>query len=74
MVLVGNKADLKEQRELTYEDGANLAKQWGCPFFETSAKIKLNYEAAFFELVREIRRAQLKDIKKPPSRFKCIIL
>jgi GTPase KRas protein len=56
IVLVGNKCDLKDERQVEYQEGANLAKQWGCPFFETSAKIKLNNEACFFELVREIRK------------------
>jgi len=58
IVLVGNKCDLKEQRVVEYDEGATLAKQWGCPFFETSAKIKLNNEACFFELVRTIRNQQ----------------
>jgi len=75
MVLVGNKADLKDMREVSYEDGSNLAKRWVCPFFETSAKIKLNYEAAFYELVREIRREDGKGEKiKKTSSMKCIIL
>lgn len=56
MVLVGNKCDLKDERQVEYTEGAELAKKWGCPFFETSAKMKLNNEACFFELVREIRR------------------
>jgi GTPase KRas protein len=75
IVLAGNKADLKEERQVPYEEGSRLAKQWNCPFFETSARIKLNNEACFFELVREIRRAQ-KDAngKKPPAKFKCVIL
>jgi len=60
VVLVGNKCDLKDERQVEYQEGADLAKQWGCPFFETSAKIKLNNEACFFELVREIRREQKK--------------
>jgi len=57
MVLVGNKCDLKDERQVEYNEGAELAKKWNCQFFETSAKIKLNNEACFFELVREIRRA-----------------
>eukprot|EP00808_Paulinella_micropora_P015039 g65043.t1 len=56
VVLAGNKADLKDQRQVKYDDGQALAKQWACPFFETSAKIKLNNEACFFELVRQIRK------------------
>jgi GTPase KRas protein len=56
LVLVGNKCDLKDERQVEYNEGQELAKKWNCQFFETSAKIKLNNEACFFELVREIRR------------------
>jgi GTPase KRas protein len=73
IVLVGNKCDLKNQRQVEYNEGADLAKQWSCAFFETSAKIKLNNEACFFELVREIRK-----MKKPQptttSSKRCTIL
>jgi len=58
IVLVGNKCDMKDEREVEYIEGADLAKGWGCSFFETSAKIKLNNEACFFELVREIRKTK----------------
>jgi len=77
VVLVGNKADLKDQRTVEYQEGADLAKQWGCPFFETSAKIKLNNEACFHELVREIKRMNKIDPKKKKDdkpKMKCIIL
>lgn len=33
-----------------------LAKQWGCPFIETSAKSRHNVDESFYETVREIRR------------------
>lgn len=56
IVLVGNKCDLKDERQVEYTEGAEWAKKRNCPFYETSAKIKLNNEACFFELVREIRR------------------
>jgi len=58
IVLVGNKCDLKDERDIEYIEGADLAKSWGCSFFETSAKIKLNNEACFFELVRNIRKTK----------------
>jgi len=51
MVLVANKSDLNELREVSYQEGAKLAAKWGCPFFETSAKLSQN-EHVFAELVR----------------------
>lgn len=56
LVLVGNKFDLDTERQIQFKEGAELANTWGVPFFETSAKEKINNEACFFELVREVRR------------------
>jgi len=56
MVIVGNKCDLEDQREVTTDEGADLAKTIGCPFFETSAKTRINVEESFMEVVREIRK------------------
>ncbi|KAI1775056.1 ras-domain-containing protein [Hypoxylon cercidicola] len=55
MVVVGNKCDLESEREVPRQDGEALAKQFGCPFVETSAKSRTNVDKAFFDLVREIR-------------------
>ncbi|KAL7627730.1 RAS1 protein [Parahypoxylon ruwenzoriense] len=56
MVVVGNKCDLESEREVPRQDGEALAKQFGCPFLETSAKTRTNVDKAFFDLVREIRQ------------------
>jgi len=43
-VLVGNKADLTQDREVSFQEGQHLAKLWGSSFFETSAKTRQNID------------------------------
>ena len=49
MVLVGNKCDLEEERRVSPAEGLALAKSFGCPFFETSAKERVNVAEVFAE-------------------------
>ncbi|XP_023027691.1 GTP-binding protein Rit1 [Leptinotarsa decemlineata] len=58
LVLVGNKFDLHLQRKVTTEEGKSLARQFGCPFYETSACLRTYVDDAFHTLVREIRRKE----------------
>lgn len=37
MIIVGNKTDLAETRQVTTEEGKALAKKWSCGYFETCA-------------------------------------
>jgi len=55
MVLVGSFCDLESKREVSTREGEDLARAWGVPFFETSAKTGVNVQECFFQLVREIR-------------------
>ena len=48
IVLVGNKCDLEEDRAVTYEEANTLAKEWGIPFLETSAKTCINDKECVF--------------------------
>jgi len=66
MILVGNKCDLETERQVTTGEGQDLAKSFGCPFFESSAKTRVNVEECFYELVREIR----KDLNGPNDKAK----
>ena len=56
MVLVGNKSDLGKERQIATDEGLNLAKKFGIPFFETSAKMRDNVEQSIHELIRTIPR------------------
>lgn len=47
MVLVGNKNDLEDKRQVKYEDGMELANKNGMMFYETSAKSGFNVEEIF---------------------------
>ena len=55
MIIVGNKCDLEKGRQVSNEEGEELAKTLNCPFFETSAKQGIRVTDAFHQLVREIR-------------------
>eukprot|EP01120_Amphizonella_sp_Union-15-10_P013419 TRINITY_DN6219_c0_g2_i2.p1 TRINITY_DN6219_c0_g2~~TRINITY_DN6219_c0_g2_i2.p1 ORF type:complete len:339 (-),score=52.94 TRINITY_DN6219_c0_g2_i2:100-1116(-) len=54
MVLVGTHCDLAEEREISIEEGENLARRMGCRFFETSAKEMVGVQEVFFSLIREM--------------------
>lgn len=55
-MLVGNKSDRTMEREVTAQDGSNLARRLGCDFIEASAKNCVNVERAFYDVVRQLRR------------------
>jgi len=61
LVLVGNKCDLENERQVSKPEAEKKAKEWKCPFFETSAKEKINIENCFYQVVKEIRK------RKPPK-------
>lgn len=48
-VVVGNKCDLEEKREVTREEGQRMADNYGATFFEISAKTNVNvYEVCVY--------------------------
>ena len=60
LVLVGNKCDLHEEREVSFAEGEQLAKSLNCPFHETSAKQDTNVEVMFLSLLTEILNEETK--------------
>ena len=56
MVLVGNKCDLNDKRQVTAEEGKDLADRNEMLFFETSAKEGINVEEIFLNSANEISK------------------
>ncbi|XP_063068364.1 ras-related protein Rab-26 [Engraulis encrasicolus] len=61
LMLLGNKADATHDRVVKREEGERLAKEFGVPFMETSAKSGLNVELAFTAVTKELRHRELRD-------------
>jgi len=74
MILVGNKCDLEDERKVTKEQGENLAREWNCTTMETSAKAKINVEAIFFDLVKQINSKTPDNSKSSKKKKGCSIL
>jgi len=56
VIICGNKCDLEYERQVSMNEGRDLARRLGCQFIETSAKERINVNDAYYNLVREIRR------------------
>lgn len=54
IVLVGNKTDLGEKREVKLEEGEEEAKKLGCLFVETSAKVGYNVKGLFKRIAQAL--------------------
>lgn len=56
IVIVGNKSDLHIQRQVTPEDGKNLALQWKCSWIEASARHNENVAKIFELIILEVEK------------------
>lgn len=61
IVIAGNKKDLEQRRQVSTKEGESMAKDFGCPFFETSAALRFNVDEIFEEIVRCIRLKENED-------------
>ncbi|KAI9891296.1 MAG: GTP-binding protein [Vezdaea aestivalis] len=73
MVVVGNKSDLRpEQRQVTAEEGKQLAEQFKCGWTEASARYNENVSKAFELMIGEVEKAQ--NPSQPPAQGKCLVM
>ncbi|XP_075684970.1 GTP-binding protein Di-Ras2 [Rhinoderma darwinii] len=84
IMLVGNKSDESQNREVDSTDGEAIAKKWKCAFMETSAKMNHNVKELFQELLNlEKRRTVSLQIdgkkskqqkRKEKLKGKCVVM
>ena len=60
LMIIGNKCDLDDKREVQTDDAFEKAKDLQSPIMETSALDGTNVKEAFYDLLREM----YKEIKK----------
>ncbi|KAJ6238853.1 ras-related protein rabd2a-like [Anaeramoeba flamelloides] len=63
-MIIGNKCDCEDERQVKAEEGEELAKQLGVQFLETSAKTNCNVEESFLQMARTIKNNTLKQETK----------
>ena len=59
IMLVGNKCDRTEKREVSTQEGKALATRLRCGFVEASAKSGVNVEKAFYDVARGLRQREV---------------
>jgi len=57
-VLVGNMTDREDARQVTYQEGRALAREFGCEYMETSAKTAENVQEVFVGIIRRLRAGE----------------
>ena len=57
IILIGNKSDLEDKREVSKDEAETKAEQYNTAFLETSAKSGDNITKGFMELIEQIYKA-----------------
>lgn len=64
IVLVGNKADLEEDRAISKAKAFQLSQAWDVPYYETSARRRLNVQEVFVDVCRQIIRSDIQRARE----------
>uniref|UniRef100_A0AAZ3PFL1 small monomeric GTPase n=1 Tax=Oncorhynchus tshawytscha TaxID=74940 RepID=A0AAZ3PFL1_ONCTS len=63
LLVVGNKSDLEDRRQVSVDEARAKAEEWGVQYVETSAKTRANVDKVFFDLMREVRGKKMSENK-----------
>uniref|UniRef100_W8APQ0 Ras-like protein 2 n=1 Tax=Ceratitis capitata TaxID=7213 RepID=W8APQ0_CERCA len=80
MLMVGNKCDLEQHRQVSLDEAQTVSRNLMIPYIECSAKLRVNVDQAFHELVRIVRKFQLaerpflEESYNRKSKRKCCVL
>lgn len=72
-ILIGNKSDLLEARQVSFDQGKELADTYGMKFIETSAKSSTNVENAFITMTEDIIESKMKSTKEKPKQQNVVL-
>ena len=74
IILVGNKTDLSEKRQVSVEEGEDRSSKEGCMFIESSAKAGFNIKALFRKLATALPGMETAtQAPQPAQNCKCVI-
>uniref|UniRef100_A0A3B5A320 small monomeric GTPase n=1 Tax=Stegastes partitus TaxID=144197 RepID=A0A3B5A320_9TELE len=65
IMLLGNKVNMAAERVVKTEEGEKLAKEYGVPFMETSAKTGVNVDLAFHAIAKELKHRATQQPNEP---------
>ena len=69
IVLVGNKSDLEDDRKVSRSRAFAVSQAWGnVPYYETSARRRLNVTEVFVDVCRQIIRRDIARAHEDPHR------
>lgn len=67
MVILGNKCDLDDKREVAEDEGKKYAAKHNAPFFEVSAKGNINVQQAFEQVIKDTYEMKKEKLGSSPQ-------
>jgi len=67
IMIVGNKVDLTDERSVEYKDAKAYSDKNNFPYFETSAKKRINVDKAFMKLTQAVYTTKMAAMSKAAS-------